>query len=189
MVVAAQKPRVLDCCLIEGRGKLLDRMKRSLERLEKALFQYLESKRMLFPRFYFLSNTALLDILSHGDDPQAVQKHLGDCFDGMKDLVYQKDEKGIFTKTASVMTAKEGFEEVQFDTPFTAQGDVESWLNDLVAHMQQSLRLILEKAKFTADHWDGESPRHKWQSHYPAQLALTASQVMFTEEGTHFLCQ
>ena len=66
MQVASDVPNVIECCLVEGRGKLLDRMKRSLERLEKALFQYLESKRMLFPRFYFLSNPALLDILSHG---------------------------------------------------------------------------------------------------------------------------
>lgn len=184
MQEAANVPNVIDCCLVEGRGKLLDQMKRSLERLEKALFQYLESKRMIFPRFYFLSNAALLDLLSHGDDPQAVQKHLGDCFDGIKDLVYQKDANGMYTKSATVMTAKEGFEEVAFDTPFTAHGDVEVWLNELVEHMRASLRLILERAKFTADHWEIEVPRHKWLSSYPAQIALTASQVMFTEEVT-----
>ena len=81
------------------------------------------------------------------------------------------------------MRAKEGFEEVAFESPFTAHGDVETWLNELVLHMQQTLRLILERAKATADHWDVELPRHKWQSNYCAQLALTASQIMFTEEG------
>ncbi|KAB0340770.1 hypothetical protein FD754_022843, partial [Muntiacus muntjak] len=36
---------------------------------EKALAQYLETKRLAFPRFYFISSTDLLDILSKGTQP------------------------------------------------------------------------------------------------------------------------
>lgn len=39
---------------------------------EKALVEYLDTKRLAFPRFYFLSSSDLLDILSNGTAPQQV---------------------------------------------------------------------------------------------------------------------
>ena len=47
-----------------------------LERLtkcEKALAEYLETKRLAFPRFYFVSPADLLDILSKGNQPLEVR--------------------------------------------------------------------------------------------------------------------
>ena len=40
---------------------------------EKALAEYLETKRLAFPRFYFISSADLLDILSKGNQPPLVQ--------------------------------------------------------------------------------------------------------------------
>lgn len=39
---------------------------------EKALADYMESKRRAFPRFYFVSTADLLDILSNGNNPAKV---------------------------------------------------------------------------------------------------------------------
>ena len=39
---------------------------------EKALAEYLETKRLAFPRFYFVSSADLLDILSKGNQPSLV---------------------------------------------------------------------------------------------------------------------
>lgn len=39
---------------------------------EKALAEYLETKRLAFPRFYFISSADLLDILSKGNQPSLV---------------------------------------------------------------------------------------------------------------------
>lgn len=39
---------------------------------EKALAEYLETKRLAFPRFYFVSSADLLDILSNGNEPVEV---------------------------------------------------------------------------------------------------------------------
>ena len=40
---------------------------------EKALAEYLETKRLAFPRFYFVSSADLLDILSKGNQPIEVR--------------------------------------------------------------------------------------------------------------------
>lgn len=51
-----------------------------LEACEAALNDYMESKRRAFARFYFVSTTDLLDILSNGNNPARIQQHMSKCF-------------------------------------------------------------------------------------------------------------
>jgi len=50
----------------------LDKLQQGLILCEKALAEYLETKRLAFPRFYFVSSADLLDILSNGNNPPVV---------------------------------------------------------------------------------------------------------------------
>lgn len=64
-----------------------------LEEIQKALDMYLETKRQIFPRFYFLSNDDVLEILGQSQNPHAMQPHLKKCFDNIKSLTIEKAGK------------------------------------------------------------------------------------------------
>ena len=51
----------------------LEVLQQQLVLCEKALAEYLETKRLAFPRFYFVSSADLLDILSNGNNPSSVR--------------------------------------------------------------------------------------------------------------------
>lgn len=64
MEKVAQSPKILSVCSQEKLLKQLSDCNRLLDIILKGLSEYLETKRACFPRFYFLSNEELLDILS-----------------------------------------------------------------------------------------------------------------------------
>ena len=55
----------------------MNQMASNLELCQRALNEYLDMKKKIFPRFYFVSNVALLDMLSNGNNPPRIMKHLG----------------------------------------------------------------------------------------------------------------
>ena len=67
-------PGVVEACAVPRRREHLEAILRSLELREHALQDYLETKRVAFPRFYFVAPADLLDILARGADPHAVER-------------------------------------------------------------------------------------------------------------------
>ncbi|XP_047455882.1 dynein axonemal heavy chain 11 [Mugil cephalus] len=163
VIEATNKPHLFE--------KLEDLQKR-LALCEKALAEYLETKRLAFPRFYFISSADLLDILSKGSRPREVTVHLSKFFDNMSDLEFEKDEQLDNPKLAVGMYSKER-EYVPFQTECRCCGPVEAWLSCLEESMKESVRGHLFEAVSVYE----ERSREQWILDFPAQVALTGSQI------------
>jgi dynein heavy chain len=106
----------------KGRKELFMSHNESLDHIQKNLEAYLETKRQAFPRFYFLSDDELLEILAQTRDPRAVQPHLRKCFDCIQALTF--GENGSIDILA--MVSPEG-ESVSLGKNLKARGAVEEW--------------------------------------------------------------
>ncbi|RLU18201.1 hypothetical protein DMN91_008557 [Ooceraea biroi] len=171
----AKTPNVVEATNKDGLVSALDVLQKALVLCEKALAEYLETKRLAFPRFYFVSSSDLLDVLSNGNQPEVVAKHLTKLFDSMARLNF---DKGSTVKRVSGMFAKDG-EYVEFaNCEMICEGAVEAWLNRLQSAMRVSIRHYFSEAVVTYE----EKPREQWLFDYPAQVSLCGTQIWWTTE-------
>ncbi|KAH0792655.1 Dynein heavy chain family protein [Histomonas meleagridis] len=162
------------CSGDEGLNKLFSHLLEQLQKCQKALAGYIEKKRSAFPRFYFVSDPVILEILGQASNPQAIQPHLQSIFDNLVHLDFDQLQ---FNKVLGFQSA-EG-EKVQFTNPFLAQGNVEVWLNDLVQRMRQTIRDICSDMSQQVMKFDTE----KWvYGKYPTQVLLLSMMIWWTEK-------
>lgn len=74
-----------------------------LDRIKKNLSEYLESKRIYFPRFYFMSDEDLIEILGDSMRPARIQKHLKKCFEGINSLKFKQSQAGQEAANTEIM--------------------------------------------------------------------------------------
>eukprot|EP00884_Botryococcus_braunii_P007425 jgi/Botrbrau1/16684/Bobra.0317s0002.1 len=103
---------------------LLPHLLEMLELCQKSLSAYLETKRAEFPRFYFVSDPTLLEILSLGSDPPSVVPHFqSGLFDSLTNVTFDKVDKSKMTEMFSQQA-----ERVELEHAVEAKGMVETWL-------------------------------------------------------------
>ena len=71
----AKVPNIKQSCHAPNRLSDLQNLSTGLEKCQKSLNDYLDSKRNAFPRFFFISDDELLSILG-SSDPNCVQEHM-----------------------------------------------------------------------------------------------------------------
>ncbi|KAJ3127608.1 Dynein heavy chain 2, axonemal, partial [Nowakowskiella sp. JEL0407] len=158
-------------------------MNTKLEKIQKSLDMYLETKRQAFPRFYFISNDDLLEILGQSKDPNAVQPHLKKCFDNIHKLELNVTGSDSRRHSEAVGMYSGDGEFVPFHQPVVLDGPVESWLTETETNMRVTLRRLLmgclvglKKAK-----------KDKWLAAWPGMLLIVAGLITWTLECTKAL--
>lgn len=73
-----------------------------LNKVQKALGDYLNAQRVAFPRFYFVGDDDLLEVVG-SRDPSKVQQHLNKIFSGIKTLRLDVEGRAVVG-----MISKEG---------------------------------------------------------------------------------
>lgn len=136
------EPNVVKACSVTDLINTLEAIQSDLILCEKAINDYLETKRLAFPRFYFVSSADLLDILSNGSTPMLVCKHLTKLFDSLAKLIFKEG-----TKMAVSMLSKENEEVVNLTGDCDCEGQVEIWLNTVIDSMRQTLHGLFKVSR------------------------------------------
>ena len=178
MKQVSAKPLTLEVYGIAGLQKTLQRLSDMLNKIQKALGDYLETQRSNFARFYFVGDEDLLEIIGNAKDVSNIQRHFAKMFAGIATL---KSEDG---DELEGMFSREG-EYVHFKDKFKMSDDATIYqrLTKVEAMMQNSLAFELQKSVESLEIMD--SSKHdiflQWIESYPAQIVLTAMQISWAQ--------
>ncbi|RDA90155.1 hypothetical protein CP533_2196 [Ophiocordyceps camponoti-saundersi (nom. inval.)] len=180
MKKANKMPYVLDVLNIPNAQKSLERLAEMLNKIQKALGEYLEKERVSFPRFYFVGDEDLLEMIGNSNDTLRIAKHFKKMFAGLSGLVM--DDESVITG----FTSKEG-ETVRLkkEISLAKTPRINDWLALLEGGMKSTLAELLAEAvsqytpMFDSEEIDGASLK-QFMEEYPSQVVVLATQVVWT---------
>ncbi|CAK4126621.1 unnamed protein product [Aphanomyces euteiches] len=169
----SHKPLILEVVNIPNLYQSLERQQDMMGSIQRALGEYLERQRAAFPRFYFVGDEDLLEMIGNSKEPRQIQRHLNKMFAGV--AAFEIADNGAITGLVS----KEG-EIVRLKQAVNPQEDarINVWLAQVETQMRMTLASMLEVAVAKS-----ESTNYlDWISMYPAQIILLATQIQWTSK-------
>ncbi|XP_076756861.1 dynein heavy chain at 62B [Xylocopa sonorina] len=170
----AKDPRVRETAGSVGLLEIMQEANMLMEKVNDGVMNYLEKKRLFFPRFFFLSNDDMLEILSETKDPLRVQPHLRKCFEGINRLRFNEELEilSMFSEDNEEVRVQEKI------STAAARGCVERWLVQVEEQMVKSIR-----HEILMSYLDYEvTKRVVWVRIWPGMVVLCVSQIYWSME-------
>ncbi|ORY38141.1 dynein heavy chain [Rhizoclosmatium globosum] len=172
---------VLKVLTLDNILKVMERILEQLTKIQKALGEYLERQRSAFPRFYFVGDEDLLEIIGNSKEVGHIQKHFKKMFPGISTIQLTEDESkivAIASHEGEIVTLKKAVSIK--DNP-----KINEWLTLLESEMKVSLAVWLTEAvgalngfyyltELSTDSFTA------WLEKYPAQLIVLSAQIVWT---------
>lgn len=183
----SEKRRVIDVLDIPDVQRNLEWLADQLTATQKALGEYLERERSSFPRFYFVGDEDLLEIIGNSNNISRLQKHFKKMFSGVASIILNADNTLI-----EGVCSREG-EELRFVTPVSVKENpkINVWLQLTEKEIRSTLACLLAKAVVDMSRFKGGnfSPEDylKWLDTYQAQIAVLAAVITWSESVEHAL--
>ncbi|TMW64824.1 hypothetical protein Poli38472_008991 [Pythium oligandrum] len=170
----AHNPLIVEVANIPNLYHSLERQQEMMGNVQRALGEYLERQRSAFPRFYFVGDEDLLEMIGNSKEPLQIQRHLSKMFAGLVSLEMDPSNNN----TILGMVSREG-EVVTFKQPVKTQEDtrINIWLGKVEDQMRQTLSSLLEDAVRSYPSDSNPEWYLQWVSQYPAQVIILATQV------------
>lgn len=155
----------------------LSRNNKQMDKIQKSLETFLENKRKEFPRFFFLSNDELLQILAAAQDIRKVEKHCSKIFCNVMKLKLGEDSNS--NQIYAIISA-EG-ESVTYQTPIKARSEekIEATLAEIEQKMVETITKKL--SKFYGDYDFTNIDKSSWVFNDIGQVVSAFSQIIWTE--------
>lgn len=136
----AANSKVISLGKINNIQMIIESLLNQLQHCQNTLTTYMTGKRDLFPRFYFLSDDDLLEILGQSSKENILQKHIGKLFPGVNKLELSFVDK--LTKIKSIKSAEN--DNVQLLNEVLTNDTVETWLNTLDKEIKSTLKNLIK---------------------------------------------
>ncbi|GET88580.1 dynein heavy chain, putative [Leishmania tarentolae] len=170
----------------------LERLLSQLVAVQRALTSYLDTQRSRFPRFFFVGDDDLLEIMGNSKNPLFLNKHLKKMFTAMASLQLDESVKAATTRLRGFSSA-EG-EELSFQPGPVSYGQrpIHEWLGEAEHGMVYTLREATLRAYKELVSTKDASPyallcSMEWTREKPTQVLCLALQLLWVREQESLL--
>uniref|UniRef100_A0A1I8Q9V5 Dynein heavy chain, cytoplasmic n=1 Tax=Stomoxys calcitrans TaxID=35570 RepID=A0A1I8Q9V5_STOCA len=174
-------PRVISLMKINNITTIVKSLETQLTRCQNNLMSYIMDKRNSFPRFYFLGDDDLLEILGQASkDPEVIQKHIKKLFPGCHLLgIIQGTSGDRVHYSIESLKSSEG-DILRLKTPIEMKGPIENWLNSLVGTIQLTLK---EHIVQCCSSYPPDGFNENILQNYVSQVLSTTRAIQFTRQA------
>ncbi|CAP31232.1 Protein CBR-DHC-1 [Caenorhabditis briggsae] len=181
MKKVSASPRILDVVNMQGAQRLLERLADMLAKIQKALGEYLERERSSFPRFYFVGDEDLLEIMGNSKDITRIQKHLKKMFAGITAIDINEEDRSI-----TAFHSREGEKVNLVKIVTTKDVRINDWLQALESEMKHTLarQLASSLAHFSKMNIQTMTTEDyvQWLDNYPTQVITLTAEIWWCDE-------